>query len=433
MDNNIYESKSYKKSANAYKWECAFEYFVSLTVTDSLLATLLTKGVGMSDAMAGIVASFLSLAFLLQLLAVPVVRKISNTKRFAVLFHFSSQIFFMFLYIIPFLPCAARFRQALIMVSMLLAYFGNYFVTFTIFNWGNHFVDPKKKATFGAGKEMLSLFTGLVVQLLSGFAVDYFLGKNNIKAAFLFCAISIFVYSLLDLSMLLTMKNIIVPKENIKKGPSFKDIIKNTLGKREFRFLLYVTTLYSASTHATGNFIGTYKTNELAMSLTLIQVVNVAGCLTRFAVSKPFGRFSDKTSYSTGFAYACVIAIASYVVMALTEPSTWWLVIVFTLLFHMSRAGMQQNLMLLSYSYLDERFFVEATALRYSISGVFGFLISLVCGKLLSIIQSNGNRIFGINMYGQQLFAIFSLILTAGAMLLDVLVVGRFKKPESNS
>lgn len=428
MSDSIYESKEYKKSANSYNWECAFEYYVSLMVTDSLLATLLTKGVGMSDAMAGIVASFLSLAFLLQLLAVPVVRKISNTKRFTVIFHFSSQIFFMLLYLIPFLPFAARFRQILVMLSMLLAYFGNYFVTFSIFNWGNHFVDPRKKATFGAGKEMRSLFTGLIVQLLSGFAVDYFLGRNNIKAAFIFCAASIFVFSLLDLSMLLRMQNVIIPKEEIKKGPSFRDVLKNTLGKKEFRVLLYVTTLYSMSTHATGNFIGTYKTNELSMSLTLIQIVNVLGCLTRFSVSKPFGRFSDKTSYSTGFAYACVIAIASYVVMIVTEPSTWWLVIVFTLLFHASRAGMQQNLMLISYAYLDEQFFVEATALRYSISGIFGFLISLGCGKLLDFIQAHGNRIFGIHMYGQQLFGVFSLLLITGAMIIDVAVVGRFKK-----
>ena len=87
---NVYDSPAYKRSRTAYKWECAFEYFVAILVGDAFLATLLTN-VGFSDAEAGIVASFTTLAFLFQLVSVFVVRKITNTKLVAIIFHTASQ------------------------------------------------------------------------------------------------------------------------------------------------------------------------------------------------------------------------------------------------------------------------------------------------------------------------------------------------------
>ncbi len=79
--NDIFSTGDYQKSRRAYALECAFEYFVALLVADSFLAKLLTS-MGFSDAQTGLISSFISLAFLFQLLAIPVVQKIRNVKRF---------------------------------------------------------------------------------------------------------------------------------------------------------------------------------------------------------------------------------------------------------------------------------------------------------------------------------------------------------------
>jgi len=65
----VYSDKSYKRSRNAYRMECTFEYFVTLLVADAYLAKVLSS-IGMSDALIGVVSSFVSLAFLFQLAAV---------------------------------------------------------------------------------------------------------------------------------------------------------------------------------------------------------------------------------------------------------------------------------------------------------------------------------------------------------------------------
>ena len=45
------------------------------------------------------------------------------------------------------------------------------------------------------------------------------------------------------------------------------------------------------------------------------------------------------------------------------------------------------------------------------IGGLCGFLMSLISGEILAAIQANGNMLFGIPVYGQQVLAVIS---TAG-------------------
>ena len=97
---SIYQSPAYKRSRAAYCMECAAEYFVSLLVTETFLAKLLTA-IGLSDDVIGIISSLISLSFLFQLAAVFVVKRIKNTKRFSILFHTAGNLLFMSLYLIP--------------------------------------------------------------------------------------------------------------------------------------------------------------------------------------------------------------------------------------------------------------------------------------------------------------------------------------------
>ena len=54
MDNR-YRSREAQRSRSAYTAQCAFEYFVTILVSDAFLAKLL-KHIGLDDAAAGIIA-----------------------------------------------------------------------------------------------------------------------------------------------------------------------------------------------------------------------------------------------------------------------------------------------------------------------------------------------------------------------------------------
>ena len=183
----VYDSAACKRSRFAYLCECGFEYFVTLLVTDSFLAYLLEK-LGMSESLIGIVSSLISLAFLFELFTVFVVGKIKNTKRFAVIFHTASNLLFLSLFFIPFLPISASLRVPVSIVCILAAYFGNYFVTSMIYNWGNSFVNPKERAEFSSVKEMVSLLGGLVLSIAFGFISGCYQKADNPGGWFLFSA-----------------------------------------------------------------------------------------------------------------------------------------------------------------------------------------------------------------------------------------------------
>ena len=70
------------------------------------------------------------------------------------------------------------------------------------------------------------------------------------------------------------------------------------------------------------------------------------------------------------------------------------------------------------YSYVDSEYFVQASAIKNSLGGIVGFLSSLVAGKLLSVIQNNGNSLFGLPVYGQQVLSAISFILIVVAIIL---------------
>ena len=114
-----FNSIEYKRSRASYMAQCTVEYFVSLLVTDAFLAKLLSS-IGISDALVGIISSFITLAFVVQLMSIPLVRLKVSTKKLVITFDTLSIFFFMFMYLIPFLPVNQTQQTVLIMISILM-------------------------------------------------------------------------------------------------------------------------------------------------------------------------------------------------------------------------------------------------------------------------------------------------------------------------
>ena len=429
-----FDSKAYRRSRSAYLLECAFEYFVALLVSDAFLVKVL-KDIGMSDANVGIISTLVALAFLFQLLSIAVVQRISNTKVFATTVHLIGQLLFMGIYLIPFLPAVSgsEYRQVLVVVCMLLAYLGNYLVQPMIYKWGNSFVMPHKRGTYSAVKEMVSLLSGIVVTLISGYAIDYFEAKGNLHGGFIFAACGICIFSLCDFICLLLIKgerDDELEAEPVALAP-MREVVRGTLGNKSFLTVVLLACLWNGAVYSTVGFLGTYRLNphELALTVGGVQLINMLGNLCRFAISRPFGRYADKHSYASAIKLAMLMGILAFAVAAVTTPGNavkvWVLVILFSLLYHGCNAGTSANLINIIYNFVDERFFVQAIALKNSIAGLFGFLISLLAGRLLAYIQENGNSFLGLHVYGQQVLSVISILFLIGSIALLHFVIAK--------
>ena len=414
MDERNYASPLYVRSRRAYSTQCMLEYFIALLVSDAFLSKLLTV-LGLSDAQVGVISSLISAAFLFQLSSVFLVNRIRRVKRCLLFFTTLSQLLFCCLYLLPFANLPAALRQPVVIGLLLLGYFCNYFVTSMVFQWGNSFVSPDLRGEFSAGKEMQSLLGGMIFTALIGFMVDSFEARGQLTTAFLYIAL---------IGLLTSIGNFICirrigGREALLSRPAsaapLRDILRNTFGRREFRSLVMLAALYNTAIYLSTGFLGTYKLKELAFSVGAVQLVNIAANLVRFFVSKPIGRYSDRTSFARGVLLALCISAAGFAFNVFSAPGARFFVIVYTVLYSVSQAGIGQNMANMTFNYVPVEYFVHATAFKNSIAGVCGFLASLLGGRLLSHIQQNGNTFLGLHVYGQQALSLLSFILLCAA------------------
>ena len=241
---DIYASKQYSRSRNAYIAFCALEYFVSLCVSDAFLATLLSH-MQISDSMIGIISSIISLAFLFQLLSILLVRKIKNTKKTVILLYTLSFSFFMVLYLLPFGNISVSGRTVFTIVLIMAAYLCMYCAAPLLFEWSNTYVNPRGRARYGASKELVSLIGGGVFSVVVGYVLDYFAAENNIKGGFLFVVFAVLILNIgCFISLMLIKKSENDGKKKEQEKLPFSDIFRNTLGNRSFCTVIIVAVLW---------------------------------------------------------------------------------------------------------------------------------------------------------------------------------------------
>ena len=83
------------------------------------------------------------------------------------------------------------------------------------------------------------------------------------------------------------------------------------------------------------------------------------------------------------------------------------------------------------YDYVEESQRVNALAINQTFYGLAGFLTTLALSPVLALIQENGNKIFGMTIYAQQLFSAFSMVITLILLVYVLRVVNKIKKVEA--
>lgn len=421
----IFESQEYKNNRKLYVIQAALEYFISLALTDAFLAKVLTH-LGISDSVIGIVSSFISLAFIFQILTSMVSRIKLKTKAIVLLFDTTANVLFMSLYFVPFLPVSPALRKVLAVFAILAAYAVKYPVNSIMFKWFNSFVSPYHRGRFSANKEMISLITGIIFTTSLGYVVDKFEGMGSIKGAFLFVAITLFVINLFHLITVLRITDEPKVETNVDKK-NFKSILDNTIFNKNYRNVIIAGAMWDFARYFTAGFMGTFKTNDLMISVFAIQIINMAASMVRLIFSKPVARYSDKHSFAKGLQLGLTIAMVSFFVNIFTTNATWYLVVVYTIIYNTAFTGITANTFNICYNYVQADYITDAMAVKNCICGIVGFVASILGGIVLGYVQGNGNMFMGIHIYGQQLLSAVSFLFCLGAVLFIKFVVSKQK------
>lgn len=399
----------YKASRGAYIFEAAFEYFISLIIAGAFLAKLLTK-TGISDQLTGIITSFVSLAYVSQFFSVLLIRPTKPVKKWVTLLTAIKSAFFVGLYMVPMLEVSQGIKTALVILFILGGQLiSNVAIPFKT-NWFMSLVDLRKRGAFTAKKEIVSLLGGMAFSYIMGAASDYYTNIGNDEMAFLICRITIVVLAILHIAMLIIARE---PEESqkLQEKSSLKEILAITLGNKTIRRIIYVNMLWTGMTHFSVSYFGVYQIKELGFSLTYVSIITMVSSFARIIFSRPLGRLADRTSWEHMMTICFGIAVVAYFAMGITVPANGKIMyMVYSVLSYISMAGINSGLINIVFDYADEKTRTAVLGIKTSIGGLCGFLTTIIGGWILSAVQKNGNQIFGITIYAQQLLAFMTCI-----------------------
>lgn len=405
-----------------YVLEAAFEYFISILVAGSFLATL-TAELGMSDSLTGILSSVISLGCLFQLLSVTV--RPARLKPTVVVMSILNQLLFMLLYVVPLFDLSNTLKSVLFTVFIFAAYFIYNVAHPKKINWLFSLVEDSRRGRFTANKEIISLISGMLFTFAMGAVIDYFKDKGEQRAAFAISAAVIFLLMLLHTaSMLAAPERITEADEKKRLRQTVSEILKNKAVLK----ITVVFVVYYIATYASQPFYGTYQIHELGLSLKLVSAITMAGSVSRILFSRLWGSYADHHGFADMMRICLVFSAAAYAAATLAVPSNGGVMFTLYYIFYgIAQGGINSALINLIFDYSSNEQRADSLSICQALSGLAGFLSTLGFSAAVKAVQKNSNRIFGMLIYPQQAVSFVSLLLTA---LLFVYISRAFGKKQ---
>ncbi len=398
--------KSLKRSRLLYICEATLEYLLSLLVTGSFLATL-TEELGFSDSLTGILASTVSLGCLFQLTSITLNRR--SIKRLAIVLSIINQVLFTLLYIVPLTPLSQGAKTVVFIVFMLSAYVIFNFIEPHKISWLISLVEDKKRGTFTANKEIVSLLSQMVFTFVMGTVMDSFTEKGDTRTAFIIAAA---VMLLLMVSHTLTLVFTVEKERPEAKKRPLKESIAVVFRNKKVLLVTVVYIFYYVANYCSFPFYGTYMIKELGFSLQLVSVLTMCASIIRICVARAWGKYADKNSFAAMVEKCFIVLGLSMLCVVFATPKTGVpAFIMYNLLHGIAMGGINSAMTNLVFDYAPEETRAASLSVSRATAGLVGFLTTLATSPLITLIQENGNSIFGITVYAQQLVSLVACVI----------------------
>ena len=418
---NIIKKDEYKISRFLYILEATLEYFISMAFTEVYICRL-TAFLGFSDGMTGILISFMSLGATFQILAL-LIGKERNVKGMVTVGHIISQLFFCLCYFIPFFTVSAEIKIAIFIAVLLVAYMVHNLIHPFKISWYMSLVDDKKRGRFTAIKEIVSLIGGMGFSYVLGYIIDSNTLDGELQSmAFVIIGVIMLYFTAFHSATLIFSKEkteVVYNKKLSIKG------LKEILLDKKLLMIIPIAVLWAIANYFSRPFMGTYQKTELQFSAQMSSIIIIAGSLARVLFATPFGKIADKSSFSNMLIVCMVIEAIAFLTMVFATPllHTEFLYWIYYILYCVGMAGINSATINLIYDYIDKDKITGALAIKTSLAGIIGFIATLIATPIVTSIQSQGNQIFGMTVYAQQLLSLISCIITIGIIFYLVFVV----------
>lgn len=419
---------------------------VNFTVGDSAAQTIVQLSGGaflaslmtyckISDANIGIITSLASLAALSQIFLIQFMGRIKKYK-FLVCFTSLQRILFSAIYFIPFLNISNQYKA----IAIIVLYFtGQIFVqigTPASQDWIASLVPSRLRGKYFSIKDSIAVFVVSGVMLLAGMILDYF-KADAIRTGFLIVGLLIFILVIINVVAMSRMKEPRISYLNeegkemhgrLAKKAKEQDThrekesrssllaeITEAFKNRKFRKVLILQSLYISGFYIALPFVAIYQVNVLKLPYTFMMLVGFICNLYRIYITPKFGRMADKYGMARMLRYSLTILGLNILILALTVPANAYpFYIIGAVLSSTAWAFVGIGLFGVQLDFFRSDKRMIWLSLVSSISGVWGFLVSIAGGKLLDFFEKNPMTIQGRYIYPQQILNVLGFLIMIG-------------------
>lgn len=394
----------------------------------TFLATLMTYS-GVSDANIGIITSLISLAALSQLFFINIFKRIKKYK-FLVCATALSRTAFAALYLIPLFSFPGFIKSFFIVV---LYFTGQIFVqlgTPATQDWIASLVPSRLRGKYFTIKDSVAVFVISTLMLLCGIILDYF-KTFDIITGFIIIGAVVFILTCVNVVALSMMKE---PKisyvnetgkemhgrlakrakelEPSIRPQSIPSELKEAFANRRFRKAFTVVCLFNLAFYICLPFNASFQINDLHLPYTFIMAVGFIFNLYRIYIAPKLGRMADRLGMGRLLRYSMLALGLNYLSTTFTMPfNAYPMLIIGSFLASTAWAFVGIGLFGFQLDFFRSDKRMIWLTITSSLSGAFGFLVSIIGGRLLSLLQSLHIFILGQKIYAQQILNLIGFLI----------------------
>ena len=413
--NTAHGKDPYGGSRVLYIIDATLEYFVAIITAGAYLAKL-TSTLGISDSLTGILTSFVSLGGFFSLFSALVMKKKPVRNKVAII-QIICQLAFVVLFLTPCFDIANNIAVLIFCAAFLVGY-ALYYLLYTIkADWYMGLVPTETRGNFTAIINVVSLSTGMMFSFVMSLIIEYYDGIGSARGFLIASAIIMGVIGLLRVLTVFFSKE--KPSEDASgEDASLLEMSKSLFRNKRFVALLIFFSLYFVARYISHPFYGTYQINELGFSMIYVSVITVVQMLARILGTIVFGKLGDKASFNTVLNLTCIMFAASLAVITFTTPANGHVMfMIYTVLDAIMLGGMSICQVNSIFEVVGQNERSAAISLKYSLTGLIGFLATLAVSPLVSLIQDVGFTLFGMTVYAQQIVSALALVIAIGSII----------------
>lgn len=419
--------KDYKKSRVGYTvGDTAAQTIVQLA-GGTFLVALMTE-LGLSDGNIGILASFASIAAVAQLISIKMVPKLKKNKLFVCLLVLQ-KTWLAFIFFIPLLPIGDMEKRWLAVICYC---FGQVCIQVAMpatIDWIASLVPARLRGRYFSIKDSVATFVVVTTMLIMGVMVDY-VKEINIDYAFIVLGITTAVCSLINVIALSTMKEPRIAKVNqdgkelhghlAKKEKKYTGTIKEevsiikeaSIAFKDEGFLkaLILNCIWMSAFYVALPFNASYQIKELGLPYTYIMVLSFLTNMVRIYLTPKAGKLADRVGMAKVLRWALLAIGGNYVFMTISVPSIAYVTVAFAMLFSsLGWVFIGIGLLGIQLEFLKPEKRIIQYSLLCIVSGIFGFFVSFLGGKLIDYLQNQILMIGNYRIYAQQITNVIGL------------------------